>query len=92
VTAAYLTPPEIAKRLRVKPSKVVGWITSGEQVGFNVASRRATHPRWRVTPDHLHAFLAARSSRKPAPVVRRRRAAPPLVDYFPPSKHAKVSG
>jgi excisionase family DNA binding protein len=89
MTADYLTPPEIARRYRVKPSKVVRWIKSGELVGVDVADRGSKRPRFRVSPEALEKFLAARSTRKPEQVARRRRTPEPLVDYFP-AKPAKV--
>lgn len=35
----YLTPPEIAKLWRVRTSKVLSWIHSGQLQAFNVAEK-----------------------------------------------------
>jgi hypothetical protein len=34
-----LTPPELARRWRVKPERVIVWIKSGELRAFDVSSR-----------------------------------------------------
>lgn len=87
VTAKYFTPPEVARQLGVKPSKIIGFITREELRAIDVSERGSKRPRWRVSPDDLKAFLASRSNQKPAaPVARRRRARAPLVDYFPNKK------
>jgi hypothetical protein len=56
-----LTPPMIAKYLRVDVSKVHAWIRAGELVAINVATnRRGRRPRWIVEPDELRAFNTRR--------------------------------
>ena len=71
--ARWLTPPEIAAALKVKPSKVCGWLDTGELKGVNVATRqgRGRRPRWRVSPEALAEFLANRSS-APRPALEHR--------------------
>lgn len=69
-----LTPPEVARELRVAYEKVIGWIRSGELPATNVASGTSTLPRYRVDRADLRAFELARSVEPPA--KRRRRAAP----------------
>ena len=62
VDACSFSPPELARRWRVSPDKVVGWIRSGELAAFNVAARPGGRPRWRVSPEAMAAFEAARSA------------------------------
>lgn len=50
----YLTPEEVAARLRVTPATVRAWLKSGELRGVRI--RRA----WRINPGELEAFLAPR--------------------------------
>lgn len=51
----FLTPPEIAKSLRVSPEKVVAWIRDGRLKAINVSNQ--TRPRYRVSHKDLNAFL-----------------------------------
>ena len=67
------TPPEVAKRLRVKPSKVIAWIYSGELRAVNVATLGCQRPRWRIDPIDLENFLRQRSAGSTPTVTRRRR-------------------
>ena len=77
------TPPEVARRLRVKPSKVLGWIRRGELRAINVAERQGGRPRWRVLAEDLAAFEAARGAQPQVRVPRRRRGdADVRVKYF----------
>jgi len=64
----FLTPPEIARRLRVSPEKVLGWIRRAELTAINVSN--ATRPRYRISPESLERFL--RSREVPSPPARRR--------------------
>jgi excisionase family DNA binding protein len=67
-----LTPPEIAQMLRVKPSKVLGWIARGELGACNVADRLGGRPRWRIRQEDLDVFLLRRAA-APRPVMSRTR-------------------
>jgi excisionase family DNA binding protein len=51
----YLTPPAIARLLRVSPDKVLGWIRRGELRAVDVSD--SLRPRYPVSPDDLDAFL-----------------------------------
>src|SRR5437868_6901944 len=70
----YLTPPDIAKLLRVSPEKVLGWICRGELKAVNVSN--GFRPRFRVSRDKLDAFFAAREV-QPPPAHPRRKCQPP---------------
>jgi len=73
MTDRALSPPALAKRLAVKPSKVLGWIEAGELKAVNIATSRAGRPRWKILPDALEEFLSARSNGPPpSPHPRRR--------------------
>ena len=73
-SGSYLTPPEIAKRLRVSNGKVLGWIRRAELKTVNVGN--GLRPRYRISPDSFALFLASREVQPPAPHVRRRRRRP----------------
>ncbi len=77
-----ISPNELARRLAVKPSKVLKWIALGELKAVNLAERRGGRPRWKILPEYLDEFLASRAS-TPPPVARRRRRRPkPFKEYF----------
>jgi excisionase family DNA binding protein len=65
----FLTPPEIAKLLRVSPEKILGWIRRGELTAVNVGN--GFRPRYRVSPDNLDAFLKSRQVQPPPKRLRR---------------------
>jgi len=68
---AYLTPPEVAKTLRVSESKVASWIRSGRLRAYNVSEGQ--RPKYRIRADDLDAFLAGRAVTPPTEPVRRER-------------------
>jgi excisionase family DNA binding protein len=70
--AGTLTPPQIAKQLRVSHDKVLDWIRRGELKASNLAT--GGRPRYVVTPDELAAFLKRREPQQPSPRARRRGA------------------
>lgn len=69
-----MTVPEVAKHLRVRPDKVLSWIRSGRLRGYDVAEKEGGHPRYRVNPADLEAFLQGRATSTPSPVRRPRKA------------------
>jgi transposase len=79
-----LTPPQIAKRYRVSPEKVLGWIRRGELRAINIAMNpHGKRPRWIITAEALADFEQARSSRPaPRPSPRTRRSASENVIQF----------
>lgn len=79
----YLTPPEIAARLGIKPDRVIGWIRTGQLRAVNVGDR--SRPRWKIKPADLAAFELARSNLATLPRAqpRRRRASQaPARDWY----------
>lgn len=72
----YLTPPEIAKLLRCRESKVLGWIRSGRLAAVNLSESR--RPRYRIGRQALDDFLVGRAvSPESKPTRRSRRGGVP---------------
>ncbi len=69
-----LTPPELAKVLRVDVHAVLRWIANGELRAVNVGSGRK-RPRWRIAAEDVAAFEAARTAQPQTPTQRRKKAA-----------------
>jgi len=78
-TARFLTPPEVGRRLGVKPARVIGWIRAGKLRGFNLSDGQ--RPRFRIDPSDLAVFLARRAA-GPTPKVTRRRRNPEITQFF----------
>ena len=72
----YLTPPEIAKLLRVSSEKVLDWIREAELRAINVSE--GFRPRYRIRREDFDLFLRSREVQPPAPrTTRTRRSSPP---------------
>ena len=69
----YLSPPEVAERYGVAPSKVLGWIRRGELRAVNVVATLGGRPRFRISPADLVAFETRREAGPQPRVTRRRR-------------------
>jgi hypothetical protein len=70
---ATRTPPDLAKRWRVKPEKVIGFIRRGELRAFDVSTIPGVgRPRFRISIDAVIEFENRRGV-QPAPAPRRRR-------------------
>ena len=68
-----MKPSDIARRLGVNVHRVHGWIDAGESRAINTAANLAGKPRWKVLPEDLARFEAARGRR--ASVAASRQAA-----------------
>jgi len=68
----WLTPPEVARQLRVKPERVIAWIKAGQLAASNLGDG-SSRPRFRVSPQSLADFLDRRRPNAPAAPRRRRR-------------------
>ena len=55
------TPPEVARRWRVSPDKVVALVRNGELKGFDVAMKRGGRPRFRILLEEVLAFEKRRA-------------------------------
>jgi hypothetical protein len=53
-----LTPPEVAKILKVNPGKVLTWIRSGALKATNVS--QSNRPRYRITLEEIELFKRGR--------------------------------
>lgn len=79
----FLTPPDIARRLRVRRDKVLGWIRSGELRAADVSQHRGSRPRWRVHQRDLGDFLDRRVARSPVKTsARTRESSMDVVEFF----------
>jgi transposase len=77
-----LTVREVARRYRVSPDRVRGWIRRGDLRALDTSDRRCRRPRWVVLPDALQAFELGRAAGPTSrPAARQKRT--PVVDYYP---------
>jgi excisionase family DNA binding protein len=63
-----LSVSEVAEQFGVSRDTVLAWIHSGELEAMNMAPKGSTRPFYRVEPNALHAFRAARKLRIPRKV------------------------
>jgi excisionase family DNA binding protein len=75
----FLTPPEIAKLLRVRRETVLAWIKSGKLPAMNVSEK--IRPSYRIAPDDLDRFKTGRMVQAP-PTPNRRRNQPDVTEYY----------
>ena len=81
-TGRYLTPPAVARRLGVKPERVIRWIKRGELKAINVSDGKQ-RPRYRISAEALAEFERRRAVvPPPEPAKRRRRRDTKVTDYF----------
>ena len=77
------TPPELAKRWRVKPSRVIGFIRSGELRAFDVSSQPGVgRPRYRISADAAIEFENRRSGADAPKTARRKKTPANVIQYF----------
>ena len=80
------TVSDLADRYGVNASKIGAWIKSGELRAIDVSARRGKKPRWRILPEALAEFEAARSSRTATSATPRRsprrRPAGEVIEFF----------
>ncbi|HEX5271458.1 MAG TPA: helix-turn-helix domain-containing protein [Gemmataceae bacterium] len=82
--ARGLTVRDVAKRYRVSPERVRGWIRRGELAALNTADRRLGKPRLVVTPEALERFERGRQATTEVKVPHRRtRRAAGVIDFYP---------
>ena len=58
--SAFISPPQLAKRLGVKSLKIIQFIDDGELEAVNLS--RGTVPRYRISEEAIQRFLASKSS------------------------------
>ena len=76
------TPPELAKRWRVQPAKILGWIRNGTLRAVEVPAHPGGRPRFRVPADAVVEFEQKRSVRPPVKPARRRRQPAEIIRFF----------
>lgn len=77
-----LTPPQVAKRLGVKPEKVIRWIRRGELEAIDVTERLGLgRPRFRIGLAALEKFEAKRTV-QPSVKVERKKRSPDVKEFF----------
>jgi hypothetical protein len=77
------TVRQLCDRYCVGECTVLGWIARGDLAALNCGRAPGKKkPRWRVTPEALAAFEAARTQIPPAARAPRRRSAAPLVEFI----------
>ncbi len=73
---------EVAARLQVDDHRVIAWIKSGRLLGMDVSEGRGRKARWRITPEALAEFEAARTLVPPTKATRRRSKSGWTFQYF----------
>ena len=83
MTAATLTPPELAKCWRVKAEKIIAWIRRGELRAFDVSATPGVgRPQYRIPIDAIVEFEQRRSGRQEKPERRKRRQATQVISFI----------
>lgn len=68
-THPNLTPPQVARMLKVDSHKIIQWIDSGELAAVNLAVRKdGSRPRYKISLAALKAFEQARATAPSKPV------------------------
>lgn len=78
----FLTPPQVAERYGIDPSKVVAWIRKGELRGINIAANASGRPRFVVSEVDLIAFENRRAATPVKAIPRRKKTERPGVIRF----------
>ena len=71
----FLTPTDIARKLRVSSERVLGWIRRAELQAVNVGD--VFRPKYRISPANLESFLKLREVQPPTSRSRRSSPRPP---------------
>jgi hypothetical protein len=80
--ARGLAVADVARRYRVSPERVRGWIARGELRALNTRDVRCARPRYVIPPEALADFERGRSA-GPAPKPPRKKKRTVRVDYYP---------
>jgi excisionase family DNA binding protein len=80
--SSTLSVRDFCERYGVSEGTVLLWIKQGEIRAVNVGRRPgARKPRWRITPEALEAFEAARTPTPHPPRTRRKRPAD-VIEFY----------
>jgi len=78
----FLSPHQVAKKLKVRPERVYQWLNSGELPGIDLSSNGSSRPRWRIDQQAIDSFLESKRSKPaPTPAPQRRRVPKPTKQY-----------
>jgi hypothetical protein len=73
----------IMRHFNVGRGTVKAWIEANELKAVNASrSPGSRKPRWRVSPEALAAFEAARAAGVPAPKPRRRKSSGDVIEFY----------
>ena len=67
-----LTPPQVAKMLKVNPDKVLNWIRAGKLHAVNVTAKPGGRPRYRIAMGDVEAFRKGPRTSSPKKPSRRK--------------------
>ena len=79
--SGYSTPPELAKRWRIKSERVLAMIRRGELRAFDVSEPGSSRPRFRISPDAVIEYENRHAPTAPSKPSRRRRDST-VTEYF----------
>ena len=82
---AFLAAAETARLLRVRTSKVLHWLRSGQLKGADLSENPGRgNPRWRIARDDLQSFLDDRQPKPTPKPTRSRKVARPSdwIEYI----------
>ena len=83
ILSQKMTPPELAKRYGVEPSKIIAWIKAGELRAVNIATRSTGRPRYIIDEEDVAVFESRREAKPPVTSARRpRRPAGQPREFF----------
>jgi transposase len=76
------TVRDLVERYGVGDHTVLGWIRRGELKAIDVSRSRSGRPTWRITPEAITEFEAARTASPPKPRTRCRKKAIEVTPYY----------
>jgi hypothetical protein len=78
------TVPSLAEEWGVDRRRIDEFIKLGLLRAFDIGPGRGKQRRWRITPEAVAEFEAARSSGPPAPKIsrQRRKKDPAVIEFF----------
>jgi hypothetical protein len=74
---------DVARRYRVSPDKLRGWIRRGELSAVNTVPTACGKPRFVILPESLARFESGRQASTPAKPAPRRKRQPAMIDFYP---------
>ena len=82
MSAAALTPAQVAELAAVSTDVVLAWLRSGVLRGFDAARPGCSRPRWRIDAAGWEEFKLARRAGPGPRIVRRRRREVATVEFY----------